>query len=112
MEGTITISRFERIPTGKGGYEYVPIIEYQFEYGGRVYMSSHWKTANYSFGTGQSCNAVLDRYPADATIKVFVNRRNPVKSVLEYGMTPLSWIPIGFGIFLGLLTFMVNVKMN
>ncbi|MGA2749217.1 MAG: DUF3592 domain-containing protein [Verrucomicrobiota bacterium] len=97
--GKIIVSRTERQPTGRPGQaQFVPVIEYQFTYRGQTFTSSHWRAGNYSLGDADSATAVVSRYPFESPVVVFVNPKNPAKSVLERSTTPLSWIPIGFGI--------------
>jgi hypothetical protein len=96
--GKITSSRIERHRQVRGGELVVPVIEYQFSHQGQILTSSHWRFGNYSLGDADSANTVVSRYPFGSTVVVFVNPKNPAKSVLECGTTSLSWIPIGFGI--------------
>jgi hypothetical protein len=106
--GKITISRIERHRTGRPGQEeVVPVIKYQFSHQGQILTSSHWRFGNYSLGDADSANTVVSRYPSGSTVVVFVNPKNPAKSVLERGTTPLSWIPIGFGIGFLLLSLLI-----
>ena len=112
VAGKIIVSRTERQPTGRPGQaQFVPIIEYQFTYRGQTFTSSHWRAGNYSLGDADSASAVVSRYPVESPVVVFVNPKNPAKSVLESGTTLLSWIPIGFGLgflFLSLIPILSN----
>jgi hypothetical protein len=81
-----------------GGKETTPVIEYEFEYQGRSFKSSHWRYGNYTYGDPESAEAAIARYPAGLPVTVFVNVREPEKSVLETGAS-LFWVPFGFGLF-------------
>jgi hypothetical protein len=105
VSGKIIVSRAERRWTGQPGlYEVFPIIEYEFTYLGRTFTSSHWRFGNYSVGNSDETAAINSRYPVGSSVAVFVNENNPINSVLEHSATPLSWIPIGFGIAFALLS--------
>ncbi len=78
----------------------IPIIEYQFDYLGKTYKSSHWRWGNFSTGYGISADAVMARYRVGSPVTVFVNAKDPTKSVLEAKPSSLCWAPFGFGIFL------------
>jgi hypothetical protein len=109
--GTIVTSRNQRQYAGAGREEVLPIIEYEFEYNGKLLKSSHWRIGNYSVGNSNSAQAVTSRYPVGTSVTVYVNPDNPTNSVLEHGATPLSWIPIGFGIafiFLSMLALLAK----
>ena len=102
--GTIVTSNTRRQYVAKGREEVLPIIEYQFDYGGKSIQSSHWRFGNYSIGNRESAEAIASRYRVGTSVTVFVNPKEPMTSVLERGATPLSWIPIAFGIGLMLLS--------
>ena len=97
--GRIVTSRALRKYVGQGREEVVPIIEYEFDYQGRSFKTSHWRFGNFSIGNPQSAEAVMLRYPVGSSVTVFVNPRQPMKSALEAGTSSLCWVPFGFGIF-------------
>ena len=97
--GLITASRTVREPTGRGGEQVTPFIEYSFDYQGQSFKSSHWRLGNYSVGNSASAEVITSRYPVGASVTVFVNPQQPLKSVLEHGPSSLFWVPFGFGIF-------------
>jgi len=104
VEGKIATSRVQRQSTGRAGEcELLPIIEYEFAHGGRVFKTMHWRVGNFSIG-GEDANEITSRYSAGSSVVVYVNEADPMKSVLRYGTTALSWIPIGFGVFFALMT--------
>ncbi|HSY18483.1 MAG TPA: DUF3592 domain-containing protein [Candidatus Acidoferrales bacterium] len=89
-----------------GENQILPVIEYEFEHQGRPFKSSHWRFGNYSTGSMDSVQEITSRYPVGAAVTVFVNPRQPAKSVLEAHTSGLSWVPFGFGfffLFMGLL---------
>jgi hypothetical protein len=97
--GTIITSTTVRKYAGYGREEVLPVIEYEFDYQGQSYRSSHWRFGNYSEGNSASADPVVARYRVGSAVTVYVNQRHPTKSVLEIGTSSLSWIPFGFGLF-------------
>jgi hypothetical protein len=90
----------ETVRQSVSGREYAtPVIAYEFNYEGRLFKSSHWRFGNFSAGSVESTEAVISRYPIGAPVTVFVNTRQPMKSVLEHQPSSLCWVPFGFGIF-------------
>ena len=99
--GTIVSSKSERQSTGHTGrYQFVPLVEFEFNYNGHTFRSSLRNANNYASGRREAADAIVARYPDGSSVRVFVNRQNPTKSVLEHGTTPVSWICIGLGIML------------
>ena len=97
--GVIVASRTLRKYSGHGTYEILPVIEYEFTHDGRSFSSSQWRPLNFSVGNSSSAQTVALRYPVGQSVTVFVNPRNPMKSVLECQPSWLCWVPFGFGIF-------------
>ena len=97
--GVIVTSKTVRQYAGHGRNEVLPIIEYEFDYQGQSFKTSHWRLGNYSVGNRTSALVVTSRYPVGSSVTVFVNPRQPEKSVLETGASSLCWVPFGFGIF-------------
>lgn len=87
----------------RAGYQYVPIINYEYRYEDKTYNSSRRRAGNYVSGRLDEAEAVGSRYPVGSTVKVFVNPENPTVSALEFGTTPLSWICIVLGLLLAAL---------
>ena len=106
VSGTIVRSTTLVVPCPRGGEEVIPLIEYEFEYMGQSFRSAHWRIGNYSVGTRDTALDVVSRYALGTAVSVSVNQDNPMTSVLEHRITPLSWLPIALGaglIFLSLL---------
>jgi Protein of unknown function (DUF3592) len=96
--GVIVASTTLRQYAGHGTYEKSPVIEYEFSHDGRSFRSDHWRPLNFSVGNSISAQAVTSRYPVGQSVTVFVNPRNPMRSVLEFQPSWLCWVPFGFGI--------------
>jgi Protein of unknown function (DUF3592) len=79
---------------------YMPAIEYEYSHDQKSFKSSHWRIFNYSGGTTWHANQVISRFPPGKEVPVLIDPKRPERSVLEYGMTPMSWIPIGMGFVL------------
>jgi hypothetical protein len=97
--GVIVTSKIEWKATGRGGQEAFPVVEYEFNHEGRSFKSSHWCFGNFTIGDRMSAEAITSRYPVGASVIVFVNSRQPMKSVLEHNPSSLSWVAFGFGVF-------------
>ncbi|HWY31292.1 MAG TPA: DUF3592 domain-containing protein [Candidatus Acidoferrum sp.] len=110
--GEITKSETERFPTGRGGEEVVPVLEYEFHYQGQLFKTSHWRLVNYTEGNCMSANPVIERYLLGSSVTVFVNRRRPKESVLEHNISSLCWVPFGFGIFFLFISLVVYGAIN
>jgi hypothetical protein len=101
--GVIVTSKTVRQRVSRGGEAAAPVIEYQFDYQGHSFKSSHWRFGNYSVGNVASAQTITSRYPVGLPVNVFVNPRQPMRSVLEATPSSLCWVPFGFGILLFLL---------
>lgn len=97
--GVIVTSKTVRQSTMHGQYQVLPMIEYAFDYQGHSFKSSHWRLSNYSKGNNASAEAVTSRYPLGSAVTVFVNPKQPEKSVLEMTTSSLCWVPFGLGVF-------------
>lgn len=97
--------------TEGGPKETRPVIE--FKYQGQSYKTSHWRFGNYTMGDRMSAKAVTSRYWAGQPVTVFVNTRQPAKSVLETSAS-LCWVPfvIGFGFFLMAIAILAMLLLN
>jgi hypothetical protein len=82
VDGTIMSSRIDVTPAGSGEKTFAPVIVYEFRYNGQSFKSSQRRLRN----------------PAGSGVTVYVNPGKPEQSVLEYGVTPLSWIPLAAGL--------------
>jgi hypothetical protein len=110
--GVIVTSKTVRAYVGRGSNDVFPVIEYEFDYQGRSFKTSHWRLGNYSVGNSESANAVTSRYPVGSSVTVFVNPRQPEKSVLEAGASSLCWVPFGFGIFFVALLILIIMMVH
>ena len=111
VNGTIVASRIEKKYASRGGYQFVPMIEYEYSYNEQTFKSSRRRAGNYISGKRKYADAVISHYPVGSSVTVFINPQKPATSALEYGITPMSWIPLGLGLFftaLALLPFFVN----
>ena len=79
---------------------YRPRVEYSYEYHGTSYQSKRIITV-YINWPKKEAEAVVSRYPAEASVTVWVNSENPYQAVLERGIRnykmKFTWaIIIGF----------------
>jgi hypothetical protein len=98
VDGTIMSSRIDVTPAGSGEKTFAPVIVYEFRYNGQSFKSSQRRLRNYASGQSADAEAITSRYPAGSGVTVYVNPGKPEQSVLEYGVTPLSWIPLAAGL--------------
>ena len=107
VAGTIVSSRIDV----HGENFFTPVIVYEYRFNEQSFKSSRRRLRNYVSGQSADAEAVHSRYPAGSSVTVFVNPGKPEKSVLEYGVTPLSWIPIALGlVFISLVLLPLLVK--
>jgi hypothetical protein len=77
---------------------FTPVIEYEFQRNGQICKSSRRRLRQYTFGQRADAEAVIARYAVGSNVTVMVDPANAQRSVLEYGVTPLSWAPIVLGL--------------
>ncbi|MGP8202239.1 MAG: DUF3592 domain-containing protein [Limisphaerales bacterium] len=106
VAGTIVSSRIDAAPAGSGETTFTPVIVYEYRFNGQSFKSSQRRLRNYVSGQSADAEAISSRYPAGSSVTVFVNPGKPEQSVLEYGVTPLSWIPLAVGLVFILLAFL------
>jgi hypothetical protein len=111
VSGTILSSRIDVTATSYGGKTFIPVIEYEYRFNDQSFKSSRCRVRNYVSGQSSDAEMIRSRYPAGSAVTVFVNPRHPEKSVLEYGVSPLSWVPIALGlIFISLALLPLFLK--
>ena len=110
VTGLILSSRIDVAPVQRRGKEFTPVIEYEYYFNEHSFRSSQRRMGNYASGQSIDAETVRSRYPVGKSVTVFISPKRPDKSVLEYGMTPLSWIPIGFGLLFTLLAFLAHPR--
>jgi hypothetical protein len=64
---------------------YRPRVEYSYEYHGTSYQSKRIITVDINWPKKEA-EAVVSRYPAEASVTVWVNPENPYQAVLERGV--------------------------
>jgi hypothetical protein len=106
VAGTIVSSRMDATQTGHSETVFTPVIEYEYLFDGRSFKSSRRRMRHYASGQRADAEAVRSRYPVGSGVTVFVNPAKPEKSVLEYGVTRLSWIPLAVGLAFILLSLL------
>lgn len=98
VAGTVVATKIDRSYVGNGGYQFVPVIEYEYQYDGQTFRSSRRCAGNFVSGVKGEAEFIALRYPLGASLRVRVSPKNPAKSALEYGNTTLSWILIVIGL--------------
>jgi hypothetical protein len=104
IDGTIVNSTIKKQMVQAGGYQYIPVIEYEYSHDDKTYSSSKRRAGNYASGASEDTEEISSRYPIGSKVKVFVDPNDPMNSVLEFGTTPLSWISIILGLIITALT--------
>ena len=90
-----------------GTREFTPMIEYEYLFQDKSYRSSRRRMGNYISGGKDDAEAITTRYPVGASVAPGLSAR-PGQSVLEYGVSPLSWIPLGLGMLFISLVLIAN----
>ena len=79
---------------------YEPIIRYRYSYAGKLHESDRLKLTGITGSSHPSyAEQIVGRYPAGASVTVYVNPREPKKTVLEAGSNAVFH---GFLILFGL----------
>jgi hypothetical protein len=98
--GHVISSTIERQFAGKYGYyQYAPIVVYQFSYNDTTISNrdSFFATSR------QSAEKVIQKFPAGALVKVYVNPANKMQSTLSVSPTPYSYAMICLGLFVSFI---------
>jgi hypothetical protein len=105
ITGTVISSTISRKPPPKfhGNWKSLPVIEYEYCYDAKVYRSKRINALNYTFGNKRGAQKIISRYPAGNTTTVFINPNCPSNSVLEYGITPGTWVFVVYGLMISAL---------
>lgn len=115
VEGTIINSTLEhRVNTtssGKGKWYYEARIKYGYSVDGVGYESKRvdFKSASYQYKSEVIPSTIVRRYPANKTVAVHYNPKDPKKAVLETAITFMTYIGLLIGAFLtglGVFLFM------
>ena len=107
-KGKIISSRIDRqsqtVHGGISSFAYIPVVEFEYSYGGQTLRSTRWRAGNFVNGQQLKALSVIRRYPVGATVNVFVNPNNPEKAFLEYGISPASWVFLLVGLIFSAIT--------
>jgi hypothetical protein len=95
VPGTVTDSRVSSEYMGRGIYQSVPVIEFEFRYKDTKVRRF---ASPYTTGTRQSAAAITGRYPVGAAVMVLVNPNDPRQATLEARITPRSWLLVLTGV--------------
>ena len=107
VSGTIISSTVKFVSSGRESRT-IPVVAYQYSCDGRTFETDRRRVSNFSTGLPDYAEKICARYRAGSSVTVLVNPRKPELAVLEYGSSPLSWVPICVGILV--LCLMVFVK--
>ena len=100
VPGTIAISNIHLESSRTGRYHYTTTIQYDYRFKDHDFTSSCRRPNNFALGWRAEAEAIVARYPVGANVTVFVHPERPNYSVLECGVTPMSWIPLILGAIL------------
>lgn len=95
VKAIIIQSRIERQLAGRGGYQYVAIIEFEFSHENSLIRIM---ADLYITGTRDSAESKVSKYPPGSTALIFVNPKDPTSACLEKQITPKSWLFIALGL--------------
>lgn len=108
VEGTITSSKTTVRTSshtspgapGETNATYFAEIQYSFEINGLSQVSDKVSFSRSSYGTESEARAVVDKYPAGSSVKVYYNPSNPTETILEAGLTFAATLPLIIGLAL------------
>ncbi len=83
---------------------YYPDIHYRWSVDGQVYSGSRYRlgTSHEKFDSREQAEAAAARFPAQSTLPVYYDPRNPAQAVLDPGASVGVYAPLPLGLlFLG-----------
>jgi hypothetical protein len=95
------------------GEMYYPSITYKYTYGDAKFTGNKFKTVLLQYNWRGPSERVVQRFPKDASIEVYVNPDNPEEAVLEPGGTAgYSFIIViaCISILAGVITFINGLR--
>jgi hypothetical protein len=111
VSGLILSSKIDEKQSGYGEIVFTPVVEYEYRVNDKPYKSSRRRIRAFTSGQKADAEAVTARYRVGNIVTVYVDPRDPQKSVLEYGVSPLSWVPLALGlVFISLSLIPLLVK--
>lgn len=97
--GEITRSAMEDDTVLEIEARYSAIIRYSYIVNGREYSSSQIAYGlTKKEGSRSQAKKIIRKYPFGKKVKVYYNREEPSKAVLEVGSSSTDWLIVGFGV--------------
>ncbi len=109
VQGIVVESDIQKNYSPKHGRVYKPDVNYQYTFKGVSYLGNRIHPINYSSDSISSVNKLLAKYPVDMDIEVFVNPKDPTKSLLESGAGYQAYLLLFFGLLFGGVGFFFSV---
>jgi len=92
VPGSVSKSGMRTVGGPGGGRGFEAEIQAVYEVDGIVYACRRVNPASGLMRSADDAQAVLDRYPAGASVPVYYNPANPRESLLEPGFARAEWI--------------------
>jgi len=97
VPSVVTQSRIERQYTGRGSYQSVPIIEFEYDFNG---ITRRFTAEFFSIGSYDSAAKIVANFQLKQNVHILVNPKNPQQAALGCRITPASMFFILVGAFL------------
>jgi len=92
--GKVISCDVKRVPSSKGPSKFQPVISYSYQINSVEYVSDRY-SSTIARGSSQWANEVISKHPANSSIQVFYNPKNPKNSVLDPGLqSDDNWMTI------------------
>jgi hypothetical protein len=83
-----------------GAVKYYPSINYTYTIDGIAYTSNRISTMNFNTKKRSVAEEFLKKYPGGSEVKVYYNKEDPAKSLLEPGINTGNILLVAFGVIL------------
>jgi len=103
--GIVSSSDVSHTTDSDGGDTYSPEVDYQYSVDGQNYSNNTIKFGENSYSSRNKAEGIAATYPVGRQVTVYYDPNQPVKAVLEPGVSGGSYIVLGIGV----LFFLIGV---
>ena len=103
-DGIVTRSQVSHSTDAEGGDSYQPQVTYTYSAINSTYENNTIKFGENSYSSRKKADGIAASYPVGKNVTVYYDPQQPIKSVLEPGVSGGSYIVLGIGIFFILIT--------
>jgi hypothetical protein len=111
--GQVTESKVESWKDSEGDRSYQAVITYRYKVNGSGYTSDRISFGDHAGSGSSHAHRLVRRYTAGKAVQVYYNPDHPERSVLEPGLTPLTFLFLGLAsilLLIGLLIMFIWIE--